>query len=208
MSSSFLRAQKYAFPFSFRGPILRGTQGTTLRVHVLPNLIDGTARRHICHQDRPCAPLESQITQKPRRELSFYQKSTKLRSLNSELTSSLPRPSFRAFSSTVMSIIEDPYRSPTNVKPTHYDITIKTDLEDLTFQGFVKVEYVCHQNCLSPCSEPCLQPRYQGLVKVDTTKIVLNTSDLDLGKAYVFVPSSPSSQAERVSLSERSTLML
>lgn len=162
MSSSFLRAQKYAFPFSFRGLILRGTQGTTLRVHVLPNLIDGTARRHICHQDRPCAPLESQITQKPRRELSFYQKSTKLRSLNSELTSSLPRPSFRAFSSTVMSIIEDPYRLPTNVKPTHYDITIKTDLEDLTFQGFVKVEYVCHQNCLSPCSEPCLQPRYQG----------------------------------------------
>ncbi|KJA27394.1 hypothetical protein HYPSUDRAFT_131428 [Hypholoma sublateritium FD-334 SS-4] len=64
-----------------------------------------------------------------------------------------------------MSTIEDPYRLPTNVKPTHYDITIKTDLEDLTFQGFVRVDLD---------------------IKADTTKIVLNTSDLDLGKATLY----------------------
>jgi hypothetical protein len=35
----------------------------------------------------------------------------------------------------------DQYRLPTNVKATHYDVTIKTDLENLTFQGFVKIRY-------------------------------------------------------------------
>lgn len=152
MSSSFLRVPKYVSLFSFHGLILRGAQGTSLRVHVLPNLIDGTARRYICHQDRPCAPPESHITQKPRREPSSYQQSTKPRNLNSKLASPLLPPSLRAFSTTAMSTIEDPYRLPTNVKPTHYDITIKTDLENLTFQGFVKVEYVCHYISYSPCS--------------------------------------------------------
>lgn len=37
----------------------------------------------------------------------------------------------------------DEYRLPTNVKPIHYDVTIKTDLEDQTFEGFVRIEYVC-----------------------------------------------------------------
>lgn len=33
------------------------------------------------------------------------------------------------------------YRLPTNVKPTHYDITIRTDLEKLKFDGFVIAQY-------------------------------------------------------------------
>ncbi|KAG9104921.1 Aminopeptidase 2 mitochondrial [Ceratobasidium sp. 370] len=32
------------------------------------------------------------------------------------------------------------YRLPTNVRPSHYDLTIQTDLEALTFKGFVIVE--------------------------------------------------------------------
>lgn len=36
----------------------------------------------------------------------------------------------------------DQYRLPTNVKAAHYDVTIKTDLESLIFQGFVKIRYV------------------------------------------------------------------
>lgn len=36
----------------------------------------------------------------------------------------------------------DQYRLPTDVKPLHYDVVIKTDLEALTFQGVVKVRYV------------------------------------------------------------------
>lgn len=34
----------------------------------------------------------------------------------------------------------DEYRLPTDLKPTHYDVTIRTDLEKLTFDGFVKVQ--------------------------------------------------------------------
>lgn len=32
------------------------------------------------------------------------------------------------------------FRLPTNVKPRHYNLTIKTDLEDLTFEGFASIE--------------------------------------------------------------------
>ena len=45
--------------------------------------------------------------------------------------------------STAAATAPDPkeYRLPTNVKATHYDITIKTDLENLTFNGIAKVRY-------------------------------------------------------------------
>lgn len=32
------------------------------------------------------------------------------------------------------------YRLPLEVKPTHYDVTLRTDLAKLTFDGFVKIE--------------------------------------------------------------------
>jgi hypothetical protein len=34
----------------------------------------------------------------------------------------------------------DQFRLPTNVKATHYDLTIRTDLESLVFQGLVKIK--------------------------------------------------------------------
>lgn len=34
------------------------------------------------------------------------------------------------------------FRLPLDVKPTHYDVTIKTDLENSIFEGVVKIEYV------------------------------------------------------------------
>lgn len=36
----------------------------------------------------------------------------------------------------------DDFRLPLDVTPTHYDITIKTDLDALVFSGSVKIEYV------------------------------------------------------------------
>lgn len=36
----------------------------------------------------------------------------------------------------------DEYRLPTNVKPTHYDLTLRTDLEKETFEGVVDVQCV------------------------------------------------------------------
>lgn len=41
-----------------------------------------------------------------------------------------------------MSSETDKYRLPTDVKPIHYDLTISTDLEDLTFDGIVKIRSV------------------------------------------------------------------
>lgn len=37
---------------------------------------------------------------------------------------------------------QDEYRLPVGVKPTHYDVTIRTDLEELVFDGFVKIQCV------------------------------------------------------------------
>ncbi|KAF8162999.1 leucyl aminopeptidase [Crassisporium funariophilum] len=59
----------------------------------------------------------------------------------------------------------DQYRLPTNVKATHYDVTIKTDLEKLTFEGIVKVNLD---------------------IQTETSSIVLNTSELELGKASLY----------------------
>ncbi|KAL0066570.1 Aminopeptidase 2 mitochondrial [Marasmius tenuissimus] len=54
------------------------------------------------------------------------------------------------------------HRLPTNVKPTHYDISIRTDLDKLTFDGFVKISLD---------------------IKENTDTIVLNSNGLKLGKA-------------------------
>lgn len=45
----------------------------------------------------------------------------------------------------------DEFRLPEDVKPTHYDVTIRTDLEKLTFDGYVKIEYV-YYTVLCVCS--------------------------------------------------------
>jgi len=37
---------------------------------------------------------------------------------------------------------DDQYRLPTNIKATHYDLLIQTDLERLTFQALVKIRWV------------------------------------------------------------------
>ncbi|KAF9050721.1 leucyl aminopeptidase [Hymenopellis radicata] len=43
----------------------------------------------------------------------------------------------------------DPNRLPLNVKPTHYDVTVKTDLEKLTFEGFTKISLDVKEDTLS-----------------------------------------------------------
>jgi hypothetical protein len=45
----------------------------------------------------------------------------------------------RLYSSMAIDTI-DPFRLPDNVKPTHYDLTVFTDLEKLRFEGFVKIK--------------------------------------------------------------------
>lgn len=43
------------------------------------------------------------------------------------------------------------YRLPLDAKATHYDVTVRTDLEKLDFDGFVKIEYVL---CITVCHPP------------------------------------------------------
>jgi hypothetical protein len=43
-------------------------------------------------------------------------------------------------SPVTMSESPDTYRLPTDVKPTHYEVTVRTDLEKLVFDGFVYVQ--------------------------------------------------------------------
>ncbi|KAH9857712.1 leucyl aminopeptidase [Lenzites betulinus] len=54
------------------------------------------------------------------------------------------------------------YRLPTDVKPTHYDLTVWTDLENSTFEGIVHIDL--HVN-------------------TETNTVVLNTANLELGEA-------------------------
>ena len=76
----------------------------------------------------------------------WYHHRPKYRQLNTATpcvrSSSLAKTKL-AVMSTAAATAPDPkeYRLPTNVKATHYDITIKTDLENLTFNGIAKVRY-------------------------------------------------------------------
>jgi aminopeptidase 2 len=77
------------------------------------------------------------------------------------------------------------YRLPTSVKPLHYDVVVKTDLEALKFEGLVKVRYVLStafraQRLIPPSLD----------VVEETSTITLNSSALELGKVYVAASSS------------------
>jgi aminopeptidase 2 len=60
--------------------------------------------------------------------------------------------------------LED-YRLPLDVKPTHYDVTVRTDLEKLSFDGFVKIDLD---------------------IKKETSTIVFNTADLELSDVSIY----------------------
>ncbi|KIL68636.1 hypothetical protein M378DRAFT_71638 [Amanita muscaria Koide BX008] len=73
---------------------------------------------------------------------------------------------------------QNQYRLPGDVKPTHYDVTIRTDLKKLEFQGFVKISLD---------------------IKNETSCITLNSTELKLSKTTVHcddlpTPLEPSSQ--------------
>ncbi|KAJ8587988.1 hypothetical protein M405DRAFT_277524 [Rhizopogon salebrosus TDB-379] len=59
----------------------------------------------------------------------------------------------------------DDFRLPLDVKPTHYDLTVKTDLENSKFEGVVKIELD---------------------VKKETSTIIFNAADLKLNDASLY----------------------
>jgi hypothetical protein len=55
----------------------------------------------------------------------------------------------------------DHYRLPTDLRPRHYDLTIRTDLEKERFFGFVKIECVMFFILSLQTILTCFQPRYR-----------------------------------------------
>lgn len=109
----------------------------------LPSLTERTRRIHHRPQVSPYAQIDGAVTGLSRPQLSY--------NLLTPLRTSLDRfPQRRScFTHSRMSAgapttTKDPseYRLPTNVKPTHYDVTVRTDLDKLKFDGFVTVQYV------------------------------------------------------------------
>lgn len=89
---------------------------------------------------RPCVDTQLQIRFKtdilklPRRvntSLSFPP------SIKSRLSSRL---GVATMSTSATAPLVDEYRLPLDVKPVHYDVIIKTDLEQFTFEGVVKIK--------------------------------------------------------------------
>jgi hypothetical protein len=80
-----------------------------------------------------------------RLRLFAYHLSTSVRPLH---TSALVKSVASSSHNTVpvgtdrMSKLIDKYRLPVNIKPVHYDLTIRTDLEELIYDGFVKIQSV------------------------------------------------------------------
>jgi hypothetical protein len=75
---------------------------------------------------------------------------------NAKISGQLPHLSFVHTSktashqySTIANMTD--FRLPTDVKPTHYDLTIRTDLEEHVFEGRVKIECVLCQLIPLPC---------------------------------------------------------
>ena len=81
------------------------------------------------------------------------------------------------------SIPHPQYRLPLNVKPTHYDLTIRTNLENQTFDGFVDVQCVADLILSTP------NPTYTSYsldVLQDTSELTFNSSDLTLSNPSVY----------------------
>ncbi|KAH7930860.1 hypothetical protein BV22DRAFT_1101563 [Leucogyrophana mollusca] len=71
--------------------------------------------------------------------------------------------------------ITDKFRLPLDVSPTHYDLTVKTDLDNHTFRGLVKIDLD---------------------VKKETSSIVFNTAALELGDASIYSDTLKINQAD------------
>ncbi|GJJ10170.1 hypothetical protein Clacol_004396 [Clathrus columnatus] len=71
------------------------------------------------------------------------------------------------------------FRLPTEVKPIHYDIVIKTDLEKLEFQGIVIIEYIHGQLPLYLCNLTLTLFGLSSLnVKSDTRSLTFNSTNI------------------------------
>ena len=75
------------------------------------------------------------------------------------------------------------YRLPTDVKPTHYDLTIRTNLENQTFDGFVEVQ--CVIDLILSIPQSCSHTPSLDVLQ-DTSELTFNSSDLTLSRPSIY----------------------
>ncbi|KAH8814520.1 leucyl aminopeptidase [Flagelloscypha sp. PMI_526] len=86
-----------------------------------------------------------------------------------------------------MASTDTQHRLPTDVKATHYDVTVKTDLKAQIFEGLAKI--------------------YLDVVK-DTSQVVFNSSELELGKAEITSNGSSLEQTDLAADKEKERIAL
>jgi len=81
----------------------------------------------------------------------------------------------------------DHYRLPTDLRPRHYDLTIRTDLQKENFSGFVKIE--CANKCYL---SRFFESRVTSLDVLKATNVVTfnAATELNLGHSTLVVASS------------------
>ncbi|KAK7015031.1 aminopeptidase 1 [Favolaschia claudopus] len=78
-------------------------------------------------------------------------------------------------SSAYSTMAQDKYRLPVNVQPSHYEVTVWTDLKTCKFGGFVNISLDIHE---------------------ETSTVELNSNDLVLGQASIYSDASQSLQLQ------------
>jgi hypothetical protein len=134
--------------------------------------------------------IQSSVT--PRRNVHRSRWGSLFKSPARRHCSTIARMSTPIVSASSAAAPED-FRLPTDVRPSHYDVTIRTDLEKLTFDGFVKIE--CVERWVSPCMRN-LNFSCSLDVKKATSTIVFNSCDLNLENITVRSDALQTSQTE------------
>ncbi|KAJ7470561.1 leucyl aminopeptidase [Mycena latifolia] len=120
--------------------------GSCHRVSRIHRQLRGTACQYVpCARPRPISAPSINLAWT--RHVSFFQPTS-------------PRQ-FCAMSPPV----QDKYRLPLHVQPSHYDVTLWTNLKTLQFGGFVNISLDIHE---------------------ETSTVELNSNDLDLGHASIY----------------------
>jgi len=87
------------------------------------NCLLGTSVKHALRNTRSLQHLGGLFEAKPRQPQSQH-----------------PHQIREISQATMSKSTQDPYRLPSNVKPVHYNLLVKTDLEALQFEGHVAIE--------------------------------------------------------------------
>lgn len=97
-----------------------------------------------CPCELQIPPILGRVPFKTSRNTRYLTATALSSTSESIVTKNIPRHQKTAIMTSTanapVAVEHDQFRLPTNVKATHYDLTIRTDLETLVFQGLVKIK--------------------------------------------------------------------